>query len=214
MTATNALLALILLATQASPAADPSQVAVASAPAPDVDELAVMTAVLDLAWRPGSRGWVMLVAHTATFECNPPPPIGFAIGGCAGMRVAGQAAEEALALVRGAMPQVSVELTRDLLGKSRRSVTLSQTLKLPIRQSLWAPDMLAATQPEGDPDFAVYFSRVGLDAKRLRALVYLGTIHWTDQTKSVGQYLYLEKHGGTWVVKDHFKVWELGRPAS
>jgi len=50
----------------------------------DRDEYDVLAAVLADAHSPNSKGWIMLAARTATFECDPPPNNGFSMGGAAG----------------------------------------------------------------------------------------------------------------------------------
>jgi hypothetical protein len=37
--------------------------------------------------------------------------------------------------------------------------------------------------------------------------MYLATMNWTDRSKSMGQYLYLEKENARWVIKGHAQVW-------
>lgn len=204
------LFVLVILTAMAPPAVDSAQPSPSSAQEPEAEEYEVMAAVLSAAYSPNSTGWVMLAARTATFECNPSAPIGFDNGGCSGMRDESMSPEEVLVAVREAIPGVSAELAADLLGKSHRSVTLSRTLGVPIPQALYAPDRPSEKKYGGSPAFAAYFSRVGFDTRRLKALVYLGTVNWTDQAKSVGQYLYLEKHDRIWAVKDHLKIWDFG----
>lgn len=175
----------------------------------DSDEIAVMAVVLDAAYALASPGWVMLASRTATFKCNPPSNIGLDVGGCNGMRDASETAEERLALVRKEMPVVSAELATDLIRKSRESSILSGPLPIPVQQVMYAPDSKTDLKFYGTPAFVAYFSRVGLDSERVKALIYVGTINWTDRSKSMGQYLYLEKLKGVWTIKDHTKVWAI-----
>jgi hypothetical protein len=187
--------------------------AVAQAPSPsagepDSDEIAVMAVILDAAYAHAAQGWVLVGARTATFECNPPANIGMDIGGCSGMRDATESPEERLATVRVEIPDVSTEIAADLLRKSRGSVVLSRVIPVPIQQVVWAPGIAVDFKFSGNPTFAAYFSRVGFDSGRAKALIYLGTMNWTDRSKSLGQYLYLEKQMGAWVIKTHVKVWD------
>ena len=175
---------------------------------PDADEIAVMAVILDAAYAHAAHGWVLVGARTATFECNPPANIGIDIGGCSGMRVASEKPEERLAMVGAEIPEVSTELTADLLRKSQRSTVLSRALPVPIQQVVWAPGIATDFKFSGNPRFAAYFSRVGFDSARAKALIYFGTLNWTDRSKSLGQYLYLEKQKGAWVIKAHVKVWD------
>ncbi len=84
---------------------------------------------------------------------------------------------------------------------------MSGPLPIPVKQVMYAPGTKTDLKYDGAPSFAAYFSRVGFDFARAKALIYLGTINWTDRSKSMGQYLYLEKQEGTWTIKDHAKVW-------
>jgi hypothetical protein len=175
----------------------------------DVDESAVFAVVLETAYEPIARGWVMVGARTATFECNPPADIGFDVGGCTGMRLASETAEQRLASVSTDIPDVSSEMIADLISKNRRSTTLEVPLTKKVPQAVWAPGMPTDFAFKGDPVFAAYLSRVGFDKNRTKALVYLGTVNWSDSTKSVGQYVFLVKRGARWVVTAHSQVWKF-----
>ena len=178
----------------------PSQTAAhtsgASQGEPDADEIAVMAVILDAAYAHATPGWVWIIGRTATFECNSSANVIISIGGCSGMRLSAETPDERLAWVRERMPQVSPEVTSDLLKKSQQSMPLSRPLPAPVRQTVWIPGMKQDFGSDGNPTFAAYFSRVGFDPTRTSGLVYLGTMSWTDQSKSVGQYLYLEKGEG------------------
>jgi hypothetical protein len=176
-------------------------------PSPDADEIVVMATALEAAYVGAAPGWVMVGARTATFECNPSANIGVDVEGCSGMRVSTEDPEERLRAVRETLPEVSAELVADLLRKSQRSVVLSRSLPTQVKQVLWAPGIAADFTSQGNPTFAAYFSRVGFDGSRTKALMYLGTMNWTDRSKSMGQYLYLEKRQGHWEIKSHAKVW-------
>jgi hypothetical protein len=184
-----------------------AQVPPPSQDVPDADEIAVMASVLEAAYAHAAPGWVMVGARTATFDCNPSANIGVDVGGCSGMRVSTETVEERLGAVRQGIPEVSAKLVADLLRKSQHSVELSRPLPVRVKQVLWAPGAAADFNTSGNPTFAAYFSRVGFDAPRAKALIYLGTMNWTDRSKSIGQSLYLEKQKGSWVIKAHAKVW-------
>lgn len=184
----------------------------------DADEIAVMGTVLEAAYAHAAQGWVGVGARTATFECNPSANIGIDVGGCSGMRVSTETPEQRLRAVRNAMPEVPAELAADLLEKSQCSALLSRLLPAHVQQDLWAPEDIAAEfkaqgnptfKAQGNPTFAAYFSRPGFDGRRTKALIYLATMNWTDRSKSMGQYLYLEKEDENWVVKGHAQVWGL-----
>jgi hypothetical protein len=179
----------------------------------DPDELAVMAVVLDAVYPKEAKGWVLLSARTATFECNPPANTGLNIGGCSGMRTPNQSPEEYLSLVRKAIPSVSDELADDLISKSQRSAVLSRIFDVPIRQCLYAPGEAFDSGFSGNPEFAAYFSRVAFDAQHYKAFLYLGMVNWSDQSKSMGQYLYLEKNSASWAIKSHAKIWDFGKGA-
>jgi len=175
----------------------------------DSDEIAVMAVVLDAAYAHATPGWVMVATRTATFKCNPPSNIGLDVGGCDGMRDVTETAEERLAKVRKEIPGVPTDSVADLIRKSQESTILPGPLPVPVKQVMHSPDKRTDWKFGRNPSFAAYFSRVGFDSVRARALIYLGTISWTDQSKSMGQYLYLEKQEGAWTIKDHVRVWEL-----
>lgn len=175
----------------------------------DDAEYEVLAAVLAQEISSSSQGWVMLAPFTATFECNPPAHNGLAFGPCGGMRTQDQTPEEMLSKVKGAIPAVSQDLTTDLLRKSQQSVPITRTLPFSVKQFL--VDLTGRTEPPytGNPDLGFFPSRVGLNAERDRALCYAGVINWTDSSRSVGNFVYLEKVDSQWVIKGKLRAWSL-----
>lgn len=172
------------------------------------EEIAVMAATVQAAYDYATPGWVLIGARTTTFECNPPANIGIDVGGCSGMRVASETPEARLAAVQAEISDVSSSLVADLLKKNQQSAILKHPFPIEIKQTLWAPGLVFTQEkPKENPTFAVYLSRPGFDHEKTRALIYLGTMNWTDRSKSMGQYVYLMKIGITWVVKAHAQVW-------
>jgi hypothetical protein len=174
-------------------------------------EYQVLAAVLSQELKSPSTGWVMLAPLTATFECNPPAHNGLSFGPCGGMRTQDQTPEKVLLRVQAAIPLVSSDLTADLLRKSRQSAKITRTLPIPAKQFL--VDLSGASKPpyKGHPVLAFYPSRVGLNAKRNRALVYAGVINWAEAAHSVGKFIYLEKTDNHWTIKGSLRVWSLTR---
>ncbi len=125
------------------------------------------------------------------------------------MRTLDQTPEEMLSRVRAAVPAVSQDLTADFLRKSQQSVPVTRTLPFSVKQFLVA--LTGTTQPPypGNPDLGFFPSRVGLNAERNQALCYTGVINWADSSRSVGNFLYLEKVSSQWVVKGKLTVWSL-----
>lgn len=175
----------------------------------DRDEIAVMAAALKAAYAASTDGWVLVGARTATFACNPPEDIGLKIGGCSGMRMETETPAKRLQTVHRDIPQVTPEIVADFLEKNQRSTTITEPLPVPIPQTIWAPGSPLAGGHSNNPVFAAYFSRVGFNRDRTNALLYFATVSWTDARQSVGQYLYLERAAGSWVVKGHSSVWQL-----
>lgn len=153
----------------------------------------------------------MLAPLTATFECNPPAHNGLSFGPCGGMRTQDQTPEKVLLRVQAAIPAVSADLTADLLRKSQQTAKIARTLPLPVKQFL--VDLTGATKPpyKGHPALAFYPSRVGLNAKGNRALVYAGVINWANAARSVGKFIYLENANHRWTIKGSLQVWSLKR---
>jgi len=174
-------------------------------------EYQVLAAVIAQELKSPSTGWVMLAPLTATFECNPPAHNGLSFGPCGGMRTQDQTPEKVLLRVQAAIPLVSSDLTADFLRKTQQSAAITRTLPISVKQ--FVVDLSGATKPPypGHPALAFYPSRVGLNAKRNRALVYAGVINWADATHSVGKFLYLEKADNRWTIKGNLKVWSLPR---
>jgi hypothetical protein len=174
----------------------------------DYEEVAAISAISAELAR-GDPGWFMVSAQSSTFQCNPPADTGFNIGGCSGMRTAGQDPKDVLSAVRAAIPAVTPDMASDLFRKSQKSARLPSKLPTELSHVINAPD---AKLPPGAPSFAVYPSRVGFNETRDKALVYLGVVHWTNKFKSLGHYLYLEKVNGSWTEKGRYRVWDFGGP--
>lgn len=210
------ILLFLLAAFAAAPAIRGIQGAALSQPSSnelDSDEILVLTAVLEAAYTPIGRGWVLVAGRTTTYACNPPAKTGLDVDGCSGMRVSGETPDERLAAVRSVLPEISAEMGADLLKKSQVPAVLSQPLPTDVPQVVWAPGLKGDFKFSGDPAFAAYMSRVGFDRRREKALVYLGTLNWTDRGKSIGQYLLVTKQGNRWRVSGHTKVWDRSTAA-
>jgi hypothetical protein len=198
---------LVLLMRGTPPAPGRALLAQDSTDALESEEITVLASVLEAAYAPFGKGWVMVGGRTTTFACNPPAQTGLDVGGCSGMRVADETAEHRLAAVRAELPAVSAEMAANLVQKSSLSVVLPERLPTEIPQVMWAPGLKTELKFQGNPVFAAYMSRVGFDHERSKGLVYLGTMNWTDRSKSMGQYLLVSRQRTKWVVTDHAKVW-------
>jgi hypothetical protein len=168
----------------------------------------VAASVLQAEYPAGSSKPVLVAAQTATFACNPPVDIGFALGGCSGMRSANVTAEALMAELRSAMPTVAEELFKGLLHEGRASSTLTHTLPVHVSQYLYGNGI--TEKPTGQPEMAFYMSRPAISADGSRALIYVGVVSWRDQSRSMGRYVYLEKSGGQWAVREQVVIWRLG----
>jgi hypothetical protein len=205
-----------------------SSMALLSAPAlqarpADSPNLAAPAAVLEdeeaeaiaaAAWQitgGNARRWVWISGRTVSFACESAEATGFALGGCSGMRTRDQSPAETLSWVRRSIGGVSEALTATLLDRGSESVAIVKPLPMPVQQHLWSPGDAGSTPPESDaPDFALYPSRVAFAADRLSALLYLGIVSWTDSSASFGEYVYLERSDGKWIVKGHARLWKFG----
>ena len=76
-------------------------------------------------------------------------------------------------------------------------------------QKLWGPGRGVRRSQLAAPDYAVAFSRVGFDAAKGEALVYVATLSPSDPKRSFGEYLRLERAGGDWKVARRLRVWQL-----
>lgn len=174
------------------------------------EEYSVWAAVVNQIHLPKSPRWFMLADRTVSFQCDPSASLGIDVGGCGGMRVQGQTSAEVFERVRQQITAVTATLTSDLEKKSRQSATIDRTLPLPVRQVIWGPGFHSQVPKDlGAPDFAVYPSRVGFNDARNQAFLYMGVISWTDPSRSFGEYVYIEKTSGAWMVKGRVRVWEL-----
>lgn len=177
----------------------------------DDDEAHVLASVISAVARDDTSGWVMVAGVTSTFECDPPANTGFVADGCGGMRLADQAPEDVLDAMHKAVPAMAPEAARDLLQKSRKSIRLPAALPMALKHVVHFPGETREF-PSPQPRFWAYPSRVGFNAARDRAVLYLGVVHWLGRTQSQGLYLYLEKRAGEWVERGRFSVWTMQGP--
>jgi len=174
------------------------------------EEYRVVAAVVAQVHLSHSPHWFILADRTTSFECNPPANTGLAIGGCSGMRTVNQEPHEVLQIVISSIKGVTNNLTSDLEAKARTSVPVEKTLPLNIRQVIWGSSSGKSFPRElGNPDFALYHSRVGFNKQKTRALVDVATISWIDSSRSLGEYVYLEKMKKDWQVKGRMKLWSM-----
>ncbi len=175
------------------------------------DELAVWAAAVQQLYRPSSQGWIMLADHTVSFACESGDVAGFSAGDCSGMRTHDQTPAEVLSWVREQIPAVAKQLTNSLAQNASATVFVNRPMPLETRQIIWGPTSSGSVPAElGSPDFALYPSRVGFNAGRNAALVYLGVVNWADASKSFGEYVFLSKAEGRWTVKGRARLWQLG----
>lgn len=176
------------------------------------EELVVLAAAVQQLHIGGAARWFMVADHTISFACESAQTSGFSVSDCSGMRSRDQSPTEVLAWVRETIRPVTKELTDSLESRAARRVPVTQPLPLQVRQVIWGPTGGAAIPAGlGSPDFALYPSRVGFNAGRDAALLYLGVVSWTDSSKSFGEYVYLVKVGQQWAIKGRAKVWQLGQ---
>ena len=169
----------------------------------------VMAAMIEAAYEPFKSGWVLLDAHAATFACRPTTRRIIDVGGCSGMLGDGETPEQRLDAVKRDVPQVTREILSDLLAKGAQA-TDTPPLSTSVPHAMWAPGLDFPSTVRGNPVFAATLSRPGFDARREHALVYIATMNWTDRSKSMGQYVFLERPAGKWVPTGHSLVW--GQP--
>lgn len=168
----------------------------------------VAAAVLGAEYPPEGNKPVMVATQTATFDCNPPVDNGFAIGGCSGMRSADISPEAVIRNVRAAIPSIAPELSRQLLQVGKASATLAHKLPTSVPQFLYGKGV--TEKPSRQPEMAFYMSRPAIAKDGAHALIYVGTVSWRDQSKSLGRYFYLEKTDDQWAIKGQFVIWQLG----
>lgn len=122
-----------------------------------------------------------------------------------------------LEYIRKKLPVVTEDLTNDFKAKNNRHYSLKNNFKLTIPSVLvtkQAMDAIFKDTTKGWLDFYSRYphsqgnltlSRVAFNTKRDRALVYTG--NQSDWLAGTGFYLYLEKAGGIWVIKNEQMTW-------
>ncbi|MBI2993612.1 MAG: hypothetical protein HYY48_05480 [Gammaproteobacteria bacterium] len=178
----------------------------------DADELQALTAAMQQTQSHDPSGWLLIDAQTAAFPCDPGEPRVVVLDGCSGMAPPGQEPAEMLALVKEAIPAVNADAMKDFQAKSSASILIDKPLAIPTRQVIWSPaDPAGFPTDLGKPEAALNLSRVGFDAGRTCALLYIGSISYTHRDHSFGEYVYLTKTNGSWSVQGTMQAWKMGR---
>ncbi len=173
------------------------------------DEREVMAAALVQTRHPGVSGWLLIDGQTAAFPCDSAPTNVINVGGCSGMKSRVQTPKDVLAWIKSSIPEVDDEMASDLVEKSGNSVAIDKPFPLAIKQIVWSRSVSASLPADlGTPELAVTLSRVGFNKKGTKALLYIGAISWTDSNLSFGEYIYLVRDAGAWLVKDRLRVWQ------
>lgn len=176
----------------------------------DSDESRIYGILIDAVSERPVGSWVMVGADTASFECNPPAPIGINIDGCSGMRDSAETPMERMAIIRRDLPLVTDALATEFLDKCKVSTKLTETIPTKATYHLWSTTSeLAKSLGTGNPEIAVFFSRVAFDGPRTTALVYLGKVHWANSKRSVGQYVVLKKVKNEWQPMGASAAWSF-----
>lgn len=178
----------------------------------DTDELEVLGAALEQTRHPDPTGWLLIDSHTAVFPCDPAETRVINLDGCSGMARPGQDPGEMLALVKEAIPGIDDQVITELRARSNASIIISKPLSISTKQVIWSPTEPAGFPNDlGKPEAALNLSRVGFDAGRTKALLYIGLISYTERGHSYGEYVYLVKTNGTWTVQGTMQAWKMGQ---
>lgn len=170
------------------------------------DELAVYAAVLDSSQGLGKGSRVLIADSTSTFACDATICNGFSMGGCNGLRGAGESPAERLAIVKRDLPGLGADTITSFEGSNQQCASIHD--RIPT-----AADYHYLNDPDIPKDwnyaFIVYFSRVGFNAEHTQALVSVSLFSAANAKDSGGKYLILSKIGGKWVPGGASAVWEL-----
>ena len=176
----------------------------------DDTERAVIAAALTGTRSIPDSSWILVADHTATFECLASSQDLINIGGCSGMRVQSQTADDVIARLHGAIPAIPIGVLADLKARGNTSVVISGALPLRVRQVIWGPGSGEPIPSDhGNPALAIAVSRVSFDSSRTKAVLYLGAMSWTDARESYGEYIYLVKAHNAWSVAGRMRTWQL-----
>ncbi len=174
-------------------------------------EYEVWAAVVEQIHLPKVPRWFMVCDSTVTLECSSAKSTGFELGGCSGMRSINETEDDRLQWVKSKIPEITDDVISDLKKKSRNIAKVIKTLPLAVKQVVWGPTSnIQFPKDSGNPDFAVYPSRVGFDKSQTHALVYIGVASWIDVSRSFGEYVYLLRENNKWLVKNRARVWSMG----
>jgi|SRR5579859_4534842 len=176
----------------------------------DSTERAVIAAALTGTRTVSDSSWILIADHTTTFQCLVSSQDVINVGGCSGMRVQSQTAEDMLARVQRAIPAIPTSALADLKARSDTGVLIGGALPLHVRQVIWGPGSgTPIPSDRGNPALAIAVSRVGFDSSRTKAVLYLAAMNWTDARESYGEYVYLVRAHNAWSVGGRMRTWQL-----
>ena len=177
----------------------------------DIAEAQVIRAALVAAIGPRIRGYVLVPRVSASFDCSRPAADGFSwTASCSPMSAETASPEKTLDDIQDGLGPLSMEMRKNFLEANRKPRKFPVPLTAPFAVHQWSPgDSDASLNAKGNPEYAVYLSRVGFSDDMRSALLYIGKINWTDQSKSSGDYMLLKKEPRRWVVVSTRRYWAL-----
>lgn len=176
----------------------------------DFEEYSIIATVVKDSYLQKDTKWFILSNMTTTFECDPPANTGLNINGSSGMRTQDQSPQDVYNELASVLTGLTPELFLDLMSKSEASSTINKELPITIKQVIWGPSSSTKTLKEdGNPDFAIYHSRVGFNKDRSLALVYVASVNWKDRSKSYGGYAILKFENSIWKILAKYRKWSL-----
>jgi hypothetical protein len=170
------------------------------------EELAVYAVVLDSLPGLGKGTRVLIADSTSTFACDQTICNGFSMGGCNGLRGAGESPTERLAIVKRDLPDIGAGTISSFQERNQRCVAIHDQIPT-------ASDYRYLNDPDIPNNwknaYIAYFSRVGFNAEHSQALINVVLFSATDAKLSGGRYLMLQMVDGKWVLGGTSAVWAL-----
>ena len=182
--------------------------ATATGQRPEREEYAVIAAILVQVFAQGDS-WVVISAPTASFDCES-KTLTVTVRECgAGMRDKQESLETVRADLRNHIPTASSVTIDDLMSKARTGASITEPI--PTKRA-YSMDDHATYSPEriGTPDYLLYFSRVGFNRDRTRALAYVAAATWVHGGLKGGRYVHLVRARHGWRIESTWLVWDMG----
>ena len=166
------------------------------------EEYRAYNAVLGNVQMPKENAHALIIGTTLNFGCGEDSGNPIMLNGCGGMVMPPDTTKDVHQLLSENWPHLGESTWEDLEKQNSRSSKLQDSFETSWKHKLVGRDLPDEASKDWDsPDFAFYFSRVGLNEKKTEAVVFVFFASYMKGVPSTGNYFLLRM--------DKVKEWQL-----